>query len=71
MMKSGLSGLAPSEKGKTTLAFPFFQVGRAKFLLKRNLDAAHVSPGEIYGLGRVTEQRIGLYAWVSGRCYSR
>jgi hypothetical protein len=32
---------------------PFFPVGRAKFLPKRNLDAAHISPGEICGLGSV------------------
>jgi hypothetical protein len=34
----------------TTLVFPFFPVGRAKLLGKRNLDAAHISPGEICGL---------------------
>jgi len=36
--------------GKTTLVFPLFPVGRAKFLSQRNLDAAHISPGEICGL---------------------
>ena len=32
------------------MVFPFFPVGRAKFLSKRNLDTAHISPGEICGL---------------------
>jgi hypothetical protein len=59
LMKSGLSGLAPSEKRKTTLVFPFFPVGRAKFLHKRNLDAAHVSPGEICGLNFPFDYRLG------------
>ncbi len=40
------------KKGETTLVFPFFPVGRAKFLGKRSLDAAHISPGEICGLTR-------------------
>ncbi len=32
------------------MVFPFFPVGRAKLLGKNNLDAAHISPGEICGL---------------------
>jgi hypothetical protein len=50
LISSGLPGLTPSENGTTTLVFPFFPVGRAKFLFQRNLDAAHISPGEICGL---------------------
>jgi hypothetical protein len=50
LISSGLPGLTPSEKWKNHVVFPFFPVGRAKFLSKRNLDAAHISPGEICGL---------------------
>ena len=50
LIPSGLPGLTPSENGTTTLVFPFFLVGRAKFLFQRNLDAAHISPGEVCGL---------------------
>ena len=32
------------------MVFPFFPVGRAKLLGQRDLDAAHISPGEICGL---------------------
>jgi hypothetical protein len=39
------------------LVFPFFPVGRAKFLSKRNLDAAHISPGEICGLTSDNKRR--------------
>jgi hypothetical protein len=50
LISSGLPGLTPSEKWKNYLVFPFFPVGRSKFLSKRNLDAAHISPGEMCGL---------------------
>jgi len=46
------------------LVFPLFPVGRAKFFSQRNLDAAHISPGEICGLNSagITGIDLGVMA---------